>query len=156
MRQIRIRIVGGKVVPDPVRIAIPCPAMNMHSLPALFAALALSAGTLLAMPAHAADVPPAGTEDCIQLDTDLQLMRAGASRNILLRSGQGHYVVHFRDDCSKAGYSRKLTFVTDGEQGQVCGAGRTELRTDGGNCAIASVEPIDAAAFKQKARQRTR
>ncbi len=156
MRQIRIRIVGGKVVPDPVRIAIPCPAMNMHSLPALFAALALSAGTLLAMPAHAADVPPAGTEDCIQLDTDLQLVRAGASRNILLRNGQDHYVVHFRDDCSKAGYSRKLTFVTDGEQGQVCGAGRTELRTDGGNCAIASVESIDAAAFKQKARQRTR
>jgi len=156
LRQIRIRIVGGKVVPDPVRIAIPCPAMNMHSLPALFAALALSAGTLLAMPAHAADVPPAGTKDCIQLDTDLQLVRAGASRNILLRNGQDHYVVHFRDDCSKAGYSRKLTFVTDGEQGQVCGAGRTELRTDGGNCAIASVEPIDAAAFKQKARKRTR
>jgi len=156
LRQIRIRIVGGKVVPDPVRIAIPCPAMNMHSLPALFAALALSAGTLLAMPAHAADVPPAGTEDCIQLDTDLQLVRAGASRNILLRNDQDHYVVHFRDDCSKAGYSRKLTFVTDGEQGQVCGAGRTELRTDGGNCAIASVEPIDAATFRQKARQRTR
>ncbi|WP_367382270.1 hypothetical protein [Stenotrophomonas cyclobalanopsidis] len=46
--------------------------------------------------------------------------------------------------------------MTDGEQGQVCGGGRTELRTDDGNCAIASVEPIDAAAFKQKARQRTR
>ena len=153
MRQIRIRIGGGNVVPDPVRIAIPCPAMNMHTL---LASLALSAGTLLAMPAHAADVPAAGTDACIQLDSDLQLVRAGASRNILLRNGQDHYIVHFKDDCSKAGYSRKLTFVTDGEQGQVCGAGRTELRTDGGNCAIASVEPIDAAAFKQKARQRTR
>lgn len=127
--------------------------MNMHTL---LASLALSAGTLLAMPAHAADVPAAGTDACIQLDSDLQLVRAGASRNILLRNGQDHYIVHFKDDCSKAGYSRKLTFVTDGEQGQVCGAGRTELRTDGGNCAIASVEPIDAAAFKQKARQRTR
>ncbi len=153
MRQIRIRIGGGKVVPDPVRIAIPCPAMNMHTL---LASLALSAGTLLAMPAHAADVPAAGTEDCIQLGSDLQLVRAGASRNILLRNGQDHYLVHFKDDCSKAGYSRKLTFVTDGEQGQVCGAGRTELRTDGGYCAVASVEPIDAADFKQKARQRSR
>ncbi len=153
MRQIRIRIGGGKVGPDPVRIAIPCPAMNMHTL---LASLALSAGTLLAMPAHAADVPAAGTEDCIQLGSDLQLVRAGASRNILLRNGQDHYLVHFKDDCSKAGYSRKLTFVTDGEQGQVCGAGRTELRTDGGYCAVASVEPIDATAFKQKARQRSR
>jgi len=153
LRQIRIRIGGGKVVPDPVRIAIPCPAMNMHTL---LASLALSAGTLLAMPAHAADVPAAGTEDCIQLGSDLQLVRAGASRNILLRNGQDHYLVHFKDDCSKAGYSRKLTFVTDGEQGQVCGAGRTELRTDGGYCAVASVEPIDAADFKQKARQRSR
>jgi len=156
LRQIRIRIGGGKVGPDPVRIAIPCPAMKMHSLPTLFAALALSAGTLLATPAHAADAPPAGTGACIQLESDLQLVRAGASRNILLRSGQDHYVVHFKDDCSKAGYSRKLTFVTDGEQGQVCGAGRTELRTDGGYCAVASVEPIDATAFKQKARQRSR
>jgi len=153
LRQIRIRIGGGKVVPDPVRIAIPCPAMNMHTL---LTSLALSAGTLLAMPAHAADVPSAGTEDCIQLGSDLQLVRAGASRNILLRNGQDHYLVHFKDDCSKAGYSRKLTFVTDGEQGQVCGAGRTELRTDGGYCAVASVEPIDATAFKQKARQRSR
>ncbi|MBK0013761.1 hypothetical protein ACI703_10410 [Isoptericola jiangsuensis] len=127
--------------------------MNMHTL---LASLALSAGTLLAMPAHAADVPAAGTEDCIQLGSDLQLVRAGASRNILLRNGQDHYLVHFKDDCSKAGYSRKLTFVTDGEQGQVCGAGRTELRTDGGYCAVASVEPIDATAFKQKARQRSR
>jgi len=134
--------------------------MKMHSLPTLFAALALSAGTLLATPAHAADAPPAGTGACIQLESDLQLVRAGASRNILLRSGQDHYVVHFKDDCSKAGYSRKLTFVTDGEQGQVCGAGRTELRTelrtDGGYCAVASAEPIDATAFKQKARQRSR
>ncbi len=153
MRQIRIRIGGGKVVPDPVRIATPCPAMNMHTL---LASLALSAGTLLAMPAHAADVPAAGTEACIQLGSDLQLVRAGASRNILLRNGQDHYLVHFKDDCSKAGYSRKLTFVTDGEQGQVCGAGRTELRTDGGYCAVASVEPIDATVFKQKARQRSR
>jgi len=153
LRQIRIRIGGGKVVPDPVRIATPCPAMNMHTL---LASLALSAGTLLAMPAHAADVPAAGTEACIQLGSDLQLVRAGASRNILLRNGQDHYLVHFKDDCSKAGYSRKLTFVTDGEQGQVCGAGRTELRTDGGYCAVASVEPIDATVFKQKARQRSR
>ncbi|WP_367382271.1 hypothetical protein [Stenotrophomonas cyclobalanopsidis] len=72
--------------------------MNMHSLPTLFAALALTASTLLATPTHAADAPPAGTDACIQLDSDLQLVRAGASRNILLRSGQDHYVVHFKDD----------------------------------------------------------
>ncbi|MGE6332498.1 hypothetical protein [Stenotrophomonas sp. NPDC077659] len=130
--------------------------MNMHSLPALLAALAVSASTLLAMPAHAADAPATGTEDCIQLGSDQQLVRANASRNVLLRNGQDHYVVHFKSDCGKAAYSRKLTFVTDGQQGQICSAGRSELRTDAGGCAIARVEPIDAATFKQKARQRTR
>lgn len=130
--------------------------MNMHSLPALFAALALSAAALSAMPAHAADAPAAGTDDCIQLGSDQQLVRANASRNVLLRNGQDHYVVHFESDCGKAAYSRKLAFVTDGQEGRVCSAGRTELRMEGAACSVARIEPIDAATFKQKARQRTR
>lgn len=130
--------------------------MNMHPLCALFATLAMSAGTLLAMPAHADDTPASGTGDCIQLGSDQQLVRAGASRNVLLRNGQDHYVVHFESDCGKAAYSRKLAFITDGQTGQVCGSGRSELRTDAGNCTITRLEPIDAATFKQKARQRTR
>ena len=127
--------------------------MNMHIL---LASLALSAGTLLAMPAHAADAPAVGTEDCIQLGSDQQLVRANAMRDVLLRNGQDHYVVHFADDCSKAGYSRRLTFATDGQEGRICGTGRTELRTDTGSCAVARVEPIDATTFKQKVRQRSR
>ena len=140
---------------DPVRIANPCPAMNTLSLHALFAAIVLSASALLAVPARAVDTP-AAAGDCLQLASDQQLVRAGASRNVLLRNGQDHYVVHFQDDCSKAAYSRKLSFVTDGQQGRICSAGQTELRTDNGRCTVDRVEAIDEATFKQKVRQRSR
>ncbi|WP_315974021.1 hypothetical protein ACMGRF_07865 [Stenotrophomonas sp. EMP41] len=154
MRQIRICIRGGIVGPDPVRIAIPCPAMNMPSLTALLIALVASAS---ALPARAADTPTAANAaDCIQLGGDQQLVRAGASRNILLRNGQDHYVVHFQDDCSAAGYSRKLSFATDGQQGLLCAAGRSQLLTDSSRCIVSQIEPVDEATFKKKARQRSR
>jgi len=154
LRQIRICIRGGIVGTDPVRIAIPCPAMNMPSLTALLIALVASAS---ALPARAADTPAAANAaDCIQLGGDQQLVRAGASRNILLRNGQDHYVVHFQDNCSAAAHSRKLSFFTDGQQGLLCAAGRSQLRTDANRCTVAQVEPIDEATFKKKARQRSR
>lgn len=131
--------------------------MNMSPLHTLLATLALAASALLAPSAQAADAPAAaGATDCITLGSDQQLVRAGAARNVLLRNGQDHYLVHFEDDCSKASYSRKLTFITDGQPGQVCSAGRTELRTDNGRCTVARVESIDEATFKQKVRQRSR
>lgn len=123
--------------------------MNMLPLRVLLGALALSAGAVLASPVLAAD-------DCLQLGSDQQLVRAGTSTNVLLRNGQDHYVVHFAADCAKASYSRKLTFTTDGKEGQLCGAGRSELRTDNGVCMVSRIEPIDAGEFKRKARQRSR
>lgn len=128
--------------------------MNILPLHALFAAITLAASALLVSPAHAADAPAAAS--CIALGADQQLVRAGASRNVLLRNGQDHYLVHFEEDCAKAAYSRKLTFITDGQAGQVCNAGRTELRTDNGRCTVDRVESIDEATFKQKLRQRSR
>lgn len=121
----------------------------MLPLRVLLGALALSAGAVLASPVLAAD-------DCLQLGSDQQLVRAGTSTNVLLRNGQDHYVVHFAADCAKASYSRKLTFTTDGKEGQLCGAGRSELRTDNGVCMVSRIEPIDAGEFKRKARQRSR
>lgn len=129
--------------------------MNMPRLHALIAAAALSAGALSAT-ATAADAPAASAGDCVQLGNDQQLVRANASRDVLLRNGSEHYRVHFQEDCSKAAYSRKLAFSTDGQPGQVCGAGRTQLQTDNGQCTVARVETIDADTFKQKARQRSR
>ncbi|NOJ99873.1 hypothetical protein HMI51_44280, partial [Corallococcus coralloides] len=77
--------------------------MNMLTLTALLVAVATSAS---ASPVRAAE-PPSTASDCIQLGSDQQIVRAGVSRNILLRNGQDHYVVHFQNDCSTAGYSRK-------------------------------------------------
>lgn len=108
-----------------------------------------------ASPARAADTPSTAS-DCVQLGSDQQLVRAGASRNILLRNGQDHYVVHFQDDCSAAGYSRKLSFSTEGQQGLLCTAGRSQLQTDSSRCTVAQIEPIDEATFKKKTRQRSR
>ncbi|MGG2103875.1 hypothetical protein [Stenotrophomonas sp. NRRL B-14846] len=64
----------------------------MLPLTALLVAVAASAS---APPARAADTPST-TSDCVQLGSDQQIVRAGVSRNILLRNGQDHYVVHFR------------------------------------------------------------
>jgi hypothetical protein len=72
--------------------------MNMLPLTALLVAVAASAS---ASPVRAAEPLHAG--DCIQLGSDQQMVRAGVSRNILLRNGQDHYVVHFQSDCSAAG-----------------------------------------------------
>lgn len=128
--------------------------MNMPSPTALLIALVASAS---ALPVRAANTPAAANAaDCIQLGGDQQLVRAGASRNILLRNGQDHYVVHFQDDCSAAAHSRKLSFFTDGQQGLLCAAARSQLRTDANRCTVAQVEPIDEATFKKKARQRSR
>lgn len=126
--------------------------MNMLPLTALLAVIVASTS---ALPARAADTPSAAS-DCVQLGSDQQLVRAGAARNILLRNGQDHYVVHFQDDCSTAGYSRKLSFFTEGQPGLLCGAGRSQLRTDSDHCRVAQIEPIDAAAFNKKVRQRSR
>ncbi|MGZ0024802.1 hypothetical protein [Stenotrophomonas sp. S4] len=139
---------------DPIQSGSPspCPAMNMLPLTALLVAVVASTS---ALPARAADTPSAAS-DCVQLGSDQQLVRAGASRNILLRNGQDHYVVHFQDDCSAAGYSRKLSFSTDGQQGLLCAAGRSQLHTDSSRCTVAQIEPVDEATFKKKARQRSR
>lgn len=126
--------------------------MNMLPLTALLVALAVSAS---AAPVHTADTLSTSS-DCVQLGSDQQLVRAGASRNILLRNGQDHYVVHFQDDCSAAGYSRKLSFATDGQQGLLCAAGRSQLLTDSSRCIVSQIEPVDEATFKKKARQRSR
>lgn len=126
--------------------------MNTLPLTTLLIAVVASAS---ASPARAADTPST-TSDCVQLGSDQQLVRAGASRNILLRNGQDHYVVHFQDDCSAAGYSRKLSFSTEGQQGLLCTAGRSQLQTDSSRCTVAQIEPIDEATFKKKTRQRSR
>lgn len=126
--------------------------MNMLTLTALLVAVATSAS---ASPVRAAE-PPSTASDCIQLGSDQQIVRAGVSRNILLRNGQDHYVVHFQNDCSTAGYSRKLSFITEGQQGLLCSAGRSQLRTDADHCRVAQIEPIDEATFQNKARQRGR
>lgn len=128
--------------------------MNMPALSVLLAALAASAASLAVTPAHAADPPSASASDCLQLGSDQQLVRGGASSNVLLRNGQDHYVVHFQNDCSAAARSRKLSFVTEGEQGRLCASGRSDLLTDSGRCKVARIETIDEATFKQKARQR--
>ncbi|WP_447945064.1 hypothetical protein [Stenotrophomonas indicatrix] len=131
--------------------------MNMPSLPAGFAALALITATLIAPVAQAADTPAASTGDsCIALSEDQQIVRAGADRDVLLRNGDQHYRVVFKTSCNNAVTSRRLAFETQGESNQLCGDSRSELKTDRANCTVERIEPLDAAAFKRMARQRSR
>jgi hypothetical protein len=107
-------------------------------------------GTASAQTAPAA-APPGS--DCVALSSDQQLVRKGADRSILLRNGSDHYIVHFAGSCSSAGFSRKLAFVTPGQDGQLCGARASKLRTDTQSCDVTTLEPITAEAFASRARR---
>lgn len=122
----------------------------MKTLFTLFlATLACAAGTASAQTTAASD---AGSE-CIPLSSDQQLVRKGADRSILLRNGSDHYIVHFASSCSSAAYSKKLDFVTRGNDGQLCGGRASKLRTDSTSCDVAKLEPITAEAFDARARR---
>ncbi|HDS0923535.1 TPA: hypothetical protein QDZ10_002013 [Stenotrophomonas maltophilia] len=108
-----------------------------------------AAGTASAQSAPAA----AAGSDCITLSSDQQLVRKGADRSILLRNGTDHYIVHFQNSCSQAGFSRKLEFATPSNEGQLCGARASKLRTDTGSCDVARLEPISAEAFASRAKR---
>lgn len=104
-------------------------------------------------PAQAAE-PAAAPADCITLSADQQLVRAGASRSILLRNADQHFVVHFRNSCDSAAISPTLVFETPGQEGQLCSAAGSVLKTRTQSCEIASLEPISAERYVRKARNR--
>ncbi|WNH51972.1 hypothetical protein [Stenotrophomonas oahuensis] len=114
----------------------------------LLASAALTGTAMAQTPA-----PAAAGSDCITLSDDQQLVRRGADNTILLRNGSDHYIVHFTHSCSSARVSRKLDFVTRGNEGQLCGARASKLRTDKDSCDVASLEPITAEAFATRARR---
>jgi hypothetical protein len=105
-------------------------------------------------PAQAAEPTASAPADCITLSADQQLVRAGASRSILLRNADQHFVVHFRNSCDSAAISPTLTFETAGQEGQLCSAAGSVLKTRTQSCEIASLEPISAESYARKARNR--
>lgn len=120
-------------------------------IPLSLLVLSCLAGAATAQTAPAA-AASAGS-DCVALSSDQQLVRKGADRSILLRSGSDHYIVKFQNSCSQAGFSRKLEFDTPGNAGQLCGARASKLRTDTGSCDVAEIVPITAEAFATRARR---
>lgn len=115
--------------------------------------LCLLAAATSAGAASAQSPTEAGTgSDCITLSNDRQVVRKNADRSILLRNGSDHYIVHLARSCSSATISRKLDFSTPGQEGQLCGAGASRLKTDEQTCEVASLEPISAKVFASRAR----
>ncbi|MGH8037343.1 MAG: hypothetical protein ACREPC_09280 [Stenotrophomonas sp.] len=116
----------------------------------------LLAASCLAGAASAQTAPAPAAQpgsDCITLSSDQLLVRNGADSSILLRNGSDHYIVHFANSCSSASFSRTLKFVTPGNEGQLCGARASKLRTDQQSCAVSTLEPITAEAFANRARR---
>ncbi len=148
--QIRPSPGGGTVVPGPLRIATTL-APDMKSLiPLCLMVVAGSAGTAVAQTAPA--TPAAGSSNCIALSSDHQVVRKNADQTVLLQNGSDHYVVRFAGSCASAARSRKLEFDTPAQQGQLCGAGGSRLRTDSQSCEVASLEPISAEVFARRSR----
>ncbi|MGH8464288.1 MAG: hypothetical protein ACRESP_19055 [Pseudomonas sp.] len=103
--------------------------------------------------ATAQTAPAAEGTGCVALSADQQLIRKDADRSMLLRNGTDHYIVHFQTSCSAAAFSKKLEFSTPNNEGQLCGARASKLRTDSGSCDVKSLEPISAEAFASRARR---
>lgn len=114
----------------------------------------LSSSLLLAGLAIAGQVRAEATGDCIALSGDHQVVRSGGGQNILLRNGDQHYRINFRDACSSVATSSKISFSTEGAGGNMLCAGSTHVLTQQDSCAIASVEPIDGSEFARRARMR--
>ncbi len=149
MKQIRRGLNGVRLVPGPLRTATRlAPDMKTLFTLCLLASAAL-AGTATAQ----SPAPAAAGSECIALSNDQQLVRKGADDTILLRNGSDHYIVHFARSCSSAGFSRKLEFVTRGNEGQLCSGRVSKLRTDSASCDVDSLEPITAEAFATRARR---
>ncbi|CCP11625.1 hypothetical protein SMSKK35_3563 [Stenotrophomonas maltophilia SKK35] len=130
------------------------PPRTAMKMPFVLTALTLAAASLLAPTAQAADTAPA---QCVPLTGEQQIVRAGADKNVLLRTGDDHYVVHFRNSCTSAVRASHLGFKTDGKEAtELCGEGRSQLDTGRGTCDVARIEPIDAERFKREARLRSR
>lgn len=110
--------------------------------------------TCLAAAASVQAAEPAAATGCVPLSSDQQVVRNRADRDVLLRSGDQHYLVRFERSCSSAAMSQKLEFVTPGQDGQLCGAGVSKLHTSTQSCAVAAVEPLSADDFARKARAR--
>lgn len=118
-------------------------------IPLCLVVAASFAGTALAQTAPA--TAAAGAE-CITLSSDHQVVRKDADQSVLLRNGSDHYVVRFASSCSSASRSRKLEFSTPSQEGQLCGAGASALRTDSQSCTVTALEPISAQVFARRAR----
>jgi len=126
-------------------------APDMKTLiPLCLMVVASFAGTASAQTAPAAPAP--GGSGCIALSDDHQVVRKNADQTVLLQNGSDHYVVRFASSCASASRSRKLEFDTPAQQGQLCGAGASTLRTDSQSCTVASIEPISAQVFARRAR----
>lgn len=149
MKQIRTGLNSVILAAGPLRTATRlAPDMKTLFTLCLLASAALAGTAMAQTPA-----PAAAGSDCITLSSDQQLVRKGADRSILLRNGTDHYIVHFASSCSSAGFSKKLDFVTRGNEGQLCGGRASKLRTDSASCDVTTLEPITAEAFATRARR---
>ena len=103
-----------------------------------------------ALTAHAAEnAPLAG---CVDLGSDKEVVRAGSTRSMLLRNADSHYLLTFRDDCGSLPMTSTIRIIGDGTEDRLC-PGATTVQTRREDCAVSSIETLDAKQFASRKRR---
>src|SRR5690606_26373787 len=91
--------------------------------------------------------------NCTELGTDSEAVRAGSARSMLLRDGDSHYLVTFRQDCNQLATTRSLKILGEGASHRVC-PDNNVVRIKRAECEVQSIEAISAREFARRKRLR--
>jgi len=103
----------------------------------------------------AAAAEKAPISQCVDLGKNQEIVRSGGGQNFLLRDGDAHYLVTFRDGCSSLATTPSLSIVTGESSNRLCPEG-TVVKTKRDNCTVAKVETIGADEYASRKRRASR
>lgn len=119
----------------------------MNAKPLLLLATLLSGTALTASAAENVPLPA-----CVDLGADLEIVRGGATRSMLLRDSDKHYLLSFRDDCGSLPMTSSIRLFAEGRENRLCPS-QTTVKTRREECAVRSIETIDAQQFASRKRR---
>jgi hypothetical protein len=139
-------------LPDPGRRVRGHADMKFPTLPRP-AKRVLSCALLLTATLGAHAAPGDAVEQCIDLAPAHQVVRSGETRHFLLKSGEDHYKVAFRNTCSSLPTASRLVISADGREGRLC-PGTGDVVTQRERCGVGEVTRIEAQEFQRQQRRR--
>lgn len=93
--------------------------------------------------------------ECVDLGSDQEIVRAGSGQQIFLRDGQTHYRIGFARTCNSIQVTSSIKIRAEGQENRLCPSG-TKVITREANCDVSVVEPISAEEFTKRKKRASR